>query len=652
MDGAGERNLFGMPGEGESAAALAVPTEWHGDLCPEQRALLGIAQRIGRSDPERRVDAISRIPAGATYFAQFIAHDLDFLTREGTRNASLLDLGLIYGDGPRNDSQYYQVPRKPGQRRHLLRMNRARPTESSPPWGAARDLPRLACPHLDAHPAESRTEVLVPNAFSDSNLLLGQVQTLWALLHNAIAERLAAVYEKDPAFRRDGADRFKNAFEDAREINRGIYRGAIVADVLGTWLCDPVLEIYRERAFRPFHDGRYAGAPREFLAGVGRLGHGLVREIYQLNARRQTEGLRNLVRHTATGRPHAMPLTEDWLVDFARFFAIGGSRPQMARALGPHVARPFHTHGPLGAEGRVEGLVLRDLLACTSGDVRSVRSLAALANAHLDGLPGTHMAGDPARWTGALRAWLAEAGIEAGPAERLAEDPPLTLFLMLEAEADTGGESLGVLGSFIMAETIGAALPPPPDGRLDAARHEVFGDAVPADMAGIVAFLQSHHNFADGAQLHSAAAASHSPTRNGDLHMLDHRSVDTSQLELIEVADHIEMGRLVVDWATGRTPRPADIDEFKRQVHGIAVVPDRIKTLEFVQGTEEHLVVRLPVRSMMEAAVREMSDPDHDWRYPMPPFYGDFYRPGLGPMHSPLELLMARVGDYTIAQCK
>ena len=51
---------------------------------------------------------------------------------------------------------------------------------------------------------------------------------------------------------------------------------------------------YRER----LAGGRFAAA-REFVAGVGGLGHGLVREIYALNDTVEIAGLRTLLRHTA-----------------------------------------------------------------------------------------------------------------------------------------------------------------------------------------------------------------------------------------------------------------------------------------------------------------------------------------------------------------
>ena len=129
-----------------------------------------------------------------------MVHDLDFPTRDALPVRNLLDLGLIYGDGPKHDAFCYQVPAEAGAGRHLLRIGRARPTPTSPAWGAARDLPRTSCPHLDQRPAETRTEVLVPNSFSDSNLLLGQMQVLWALMHNAIAGTLAETRCPDTAF--------------------------------------------------------------------------------------------------------------------------------------------------------------------------------------------------------------------------------------------------------------------------------------------------------------------------------------------------------------------------------------------------------------------------------------------------------------------
>ena len=91
----------------------------------------------------------------------------------------------------------------------------------------------------------------------------------------------------------------------------------------------------------------------------------------------------------------------------------------------------------------------------------------------------------------AVADWLADTGLSSAEIDRLAADPPLTLFLMLEAEADSGGKTLGALGSVIMGETLTAALPAvAADPEIDVARAVVFRDRTPGSMAEMIRFLQ------------------------------------------------------------------------------------------------------------------------------------------------------------------
>lgn len=642
-----------LPSLSEPAPAEAVFAAFDG--VPEPEAAAALAAVAARIAAARRPAAVSDIPAGSTYFTQFVVHDLDFRGPDDASGPIRLDLALIYGDGPGHDAYCYQVPSRPGMPRHLLRIGRSRPTATSPAWGAARDLPRIGCPHLDAHAAESKTEVLIPNRFSDSNLLLGQVQTLWMLLHNAIAGQIVPILSGREAYDGRPAEAVRDGFHLARRVCRNIYAETIRADVLNVWLMPELRAVYGGGRAQSPAGGRLPGTPPEFLKGVARLGHGLVREIYALGPQMPVVGLRSLVRHTGTGRPHDMPLTEDWLVDFSRFVAVDGSEPQRARALGPHVARAFGQ-----SDGTDAPLILRDLEACTHAGLRSVSALADWAR---DLLPADALAGDPARWQKAVAAWLEadtpDAAIPADLAARLAADPPLVLFLMLEAEADTGGRTLGALGSILMGETLAAALPAPATGAdVDMVKAEVFGGRVPGCLAEIVTFLQAHYKFAEGARLHPATApAPAEPTRSrklsGGPRMLDSQNRDQSPpIPRIEVADYIEMGRLVHQWVREPETRPADVAELKRQLDGIAEVPDRIKEVEFCQGTLEKLVLRLPVPEMIEESYSNMTDPLIEAAYPFPQFYADVYNPGFGPVMTPLETLLARVGDYTIAQCK
>ena len=631
--------LFDPAGSGEAFAAIADAEAGEG-----REILCRIAAKIARRpQPEGR----SEIPAGAVYLAQLAVHDLDFRTTDGTPEGSLLDLAVLYGDGPRHDAFAYQVPARPGAPRHLLRIGRTRPTASSPAWGAARDLPRASCPHLDQHGVDSKSDVLVPNSFSDSNMLFGQVQVLWALMHNAIASRLAETRDTEVAFRL------------ARRINRGLYRAVLRADVLGTWLHPDFRARYAGETPAPLYPGRLSATPQAFMAGVGRLGHALVSEIYALNEQMPVMGLRNMIRHTSSGRPHEMPLTEDWLVDFGRFFAIEGSVPQTARAIGPHIARPFGD-GPVVAVDPpgADGLVLRDLRACARAGVPSVRSIVDRAERAAPGILKGFVAQDENRRAALVRDWLADTGIAEADIARLAEDPPLVLFLMLEAEADAGGRTLGPLGSVIMGETFLGALPAAEDDpELAAATGEVFGREVPARMEAVIRFLQAHYRFTDGARLHAGAATAgkrpHNLSDHGVRKMLDSQPSAVSEpIPRIEVADFVELGKLVAEWATGRRAPPRNPAELKEQLRGIAEVPDRIKEVEVVQGTLEKFVIRLPVREMVEQSLEIMEDPMNEGSYPFPQFYADFYSPGFGPVLTPRDILYARVGDYTIAQCR
>ena len=112
----------------------------------------------------------------------------------------------------------------------------------------------------------------------------------------------------------------------------------------------------------------------------------------------------------------------------------------------------------------------------------------------------------------------------------------------------------------------------------------------------------------------------------------------------IEVLDFESMGRKVAQWAQDETSRPANIEEMKKQLDGIATIPECITELEFVQADLKTMLVRLPPAEMIAESERRFSGADPDQPYPMPSFYA-------GRM-SHLQRVYSRIGDYTIAQCK
>ncbi len=135
--------------------------------------------------------------------------------------------------------------------------------------------------------------------------------------------------------------------------------------------------------------------------------------------------------------------------------------------------------------------------------------------------------------------------------------------------------------------------------------------------------------------------------------MFDQRMTTTELAEdCVRIIDHVEMGCLVADWSTGQRARPETVEELRRELSGIAEIPERFTGLVFVQDDAETLVIHLPERQALEQAVSELSDPECESCYPFPQFYADFYRPSYSPVMSPLDILMARIGDRTLAQCR
>lgn len=121
---------------------------------------------------------------------------------------------------------------------------------------------------------------------------------------------------------------------------------------------------------------------------------------------------------------------------------------------------------------------------------------------------------------------------------------------------------------------------------------------------------------------------------------------------LVEVADYIELGRLVVDWTNDADTRPRTVAELRTQLDGIAVVPDSFTGVEFVEGKADALVIRLPEAGVTRNTMERMEALSLGDRYMLPKFYDDLYHKHFGPVMTPLDTFLARIGDYTIAQCR
>lgn len=117
----------------------------------------------------------------------------------------------------------------------------------------------------------------------------------------------------------------------------------------------------------------------------------------------------------------------------------------------------------------------------------------------------------------------------------------------------------------------------------------------------------------------------------------------------VEISDYAAFGRKVVEWATDPGSQPTSLEDFKKQLAGIAKLPERVKDFKFVQSTLDTLVIRLPPAKMAQEGLDRAAGLGTTGDYDEPRFYKDRI---LGGDVGNLEYFFSRVGDYTIAQCK
>jgi len=214
-------------------------------------------------DPEENI----LVPAGYTYFGQFIDHDITFdstssLTQgESTGQPSnlrtpRLDLDCLYGDGPSSQPYMYDpdglklLPNEP----------------------AATDLER-----------NRFGLAIIGDKRNDENSIVSQIQLAFVKYHNSVVDILNT---RDPSSWNTPGE----LFVSARNEVRWTYQSLIVNDFLPRIICGDVLADLmnksaadRESCYALYTPDKRANLPREFVAAAYRFGHSMVRTGYRMN---------------------------------------------------------------------------------------------------------------------------------------------------------------------------------------------------------------------------------------------------------------------------------------------------------------------------------------------------------------------------------
>lgn len=380
------------------------------------------------------------IPAGYTYFGQFLDHDLTFdpvSTLTGAPAGSLtdlrttrLDLDSLYGRGM-DDEPYLYDQTRPGR---LL-------IEAMPGEAGAFDVPR-----------NSQGRALIGDPRNDVHLIISQLHLAFARFHNAR-------FDAHTAAGLTGRQAFAAAQNDVvwhyQWVVTHDYLDRIVGlDVRTRVLTDATIApagqqgtlARAEFPHYPLRDGGQAWMPFEFSAAAFRFGHSQIRPAYTLNTTLAPMPVFDPTNpagdlHGFCRRPSG------WTVDWKLFFPLDPTTtPQPSRLIDTRLAASLTTLPPTVVTG--DGpltLTERNLLRGVALGLPSGQAVAE----HLGETPYAGTVTDP-----------------AGQSLTIPDPAPLWFYLLAEAQL-SGGTRLGPVAGQIIAEVLVGILAADPDSWLN-----------------------------------------------------------------------------------------------------------------------------------------------------------------------------------------
>lgn len=265
---------------------------------------LGLLVKAMKADPENG----NGIPAGYTYFGQFLAHDLTEL-RRGSRDPGrdpvsvkklkqarkpALDLDSLYGCGLEDSIVTYK--KKTGK----FVLGKAAN-------GKSRDLFRRP----DGTP-------LIADVRNDENLLVAQMHVLFMRFHNKLIDH----YRNQPGGRKlTASELFVRARTEAILSFQWITLYDFARRILPVEIYRHIV-LERRGALLPRHR-KSPATSIEFSGAAFRLGHSMVRNTYQISSSAPFVNLAELFSYTGKGiLSHGVKLPEKMIVDWRLFFTF------------------------------------------------------------------------------------------------------------------------------------------------------------------------------------------------------------------------------------------------------------------------------------------------------------------------------------------
>lgn len=398
--------------------------------------LMGDAGRDPNPASHNPGDAgVSTIPAGFTYFGQFVDHDvtfdvsssLDASTDANTINnmrSPALDLDSVYGRGPGLDPFLYLFPSSGPPTAIKFQTGFNTNTGAGGPSSNGTAGGMVAQTRFDVPRIPGTLTAVIGDPRNDENLLIVQFQHAMLRLHNAVVDLLVSV-----SFSGD-------IFAETKRIVIHHYQWAVVHDFLGR-ICSPAAVAnamgIAVGVGSPFR------MPVEFAVAAYRFGHSMIRDTYWVNHNFPAATLGQVFEFNRNPR---LPVFSNWVVDFNAFFDTGLPVPvhNKARRIDSLLANGLESLP--GLSGMMAVLATRNL---RRGLALGLPSGQGMANAF--GVPPM----TPAQLTSGLSS--AEVSLLNSSSGLLLTKTPLWYYVLREAAVLGSGNQLGPVGGRIVAET-------------------------------------------------------------------------------------------------------------------------------------------------------------------------------------------------------
>ena len=413
------------------------------------------------------------IPAGYTYFGQFIDHDI---TKQNVADPDR-DLFAITGNefapltveqirtklinertAPFDLDSLYGKPAKRRGAKMVLGSNDPNLPANDPPLV----LPPGKDPANNDVPRDQNGQALIGDSRNDENLIISQMQVAFLKLHN----RFVATQ--------------RLSFGAATKAVRQHYQAVVLYDFLYRLLEPAVVDqvLASNYFFRPLPPtGLFM--PLEFSVAAFRFGHSMVRPVYRYNVNFDAATLDDLFKFTAVsgqiGQAAAdgsIPLTSvpsHWIIQWENFLPLTAAvTPQSAMPIDTALALPLLPN----QVDIMARLAQRNLLRGYLLNLPTGQSVARAIGGDGAVLSRDQMlsAANPADWQ----------VLQNYPF--LLNRTPLWYYILLEAKHQHAGQRLGLVGSTIVAKTIIGLLRQSQDSILqDPAWQPALGAGFPDD---------------------------------------------------------------------------------------------------------------------------------------------------------------------------